>query len=412
MRVTPLLAVVAAAGCGVSVDEGITESELANNATMPNSLGAASTFSTAGAIDLDSMFFEPLGTNGRHCGTCHDPAQGWSLSAAGARERYLRTKGRDPLFRGNDGASSPDADMAKPSDRWSAFSLLRSRGVFRVGIGVPADAEFELVVIDDPYDFATASELSLFRRPLPAANLTLTSTVMWDGRHTGADVHAALLEQANAASIGHAQAEAPISVEEETQIVDFESSLFSAQLELAGMRLDLGAAGGPEALASQPLVAAPFDLYAAWATSADPQQQAIARGQELFNTKTRPGGGACRGCHSAGNVGSNINGSFFDVGISKSNVEDGKLPVYWFRNKLTNEVRRTTDPGRALITGKWTDMDRFKVPQLRSLASRAPYFHDGSAKTLRDLVLFYERSLGFVFTPAERDDLVAFLGAL
>lgn len=178
------------------------------------------------------------------------------------------------------------------------------------------------------------------------------------------------------------------------------------------MRLDSGAAGGPEALASQPLIAGPFDLYAAWATSADPQQQAIARGQELFNTKTRPGGGACRGCHSAANVGSNINGSFFDVGVSRSNVEDPKLPVYWFRNKLTNEVRRTTDPGRALITGKWADMDRFKVPQLRSLASRAPYFHDGSAATLRDLVLFYERSLGFVFTPAERDDLVAFLGAL
>lgn len=231
MRVTPLLAVVAAAGCGLSEDgvERTVESELANNAAMPNPLGAASTFSTAGAIDLDSMFFEPLGTNGRHCGTCHDPAQGWSLSAAGARERYLRTKGRDPLFRGNDGASSPDADMARPSDRWAAFSLLRTRGVFRVGVGIPADAEFELAVIDDPYDFATASELSLFRRPLPAANLTLISTVMWDGRHTGADTHAALLEQANAASVGHAQAEAPITVDEENQIVDFESSLFSAQ---------------------------------------------------------------------------------------------------------------------------------------------------------------------------------------
>jgi cytochrome c peroxidase len=86
--------------------------------------------------------------------------------------------------------------------------------------------------------------------------------------------------------------------------------------------------------------------------------------------------------------------------------------VYWFKNLATGEVRRTTDPGRALITGKWNDMDRFKVPQLRSLASRAPYFHDGSAATLRDVVRFYERSLGFVYTAQERDDLVAFLSAL
>ena len=51
---------------------------------------------------------------------------------------------------------------------------------------VPANAEFELVAVDDPYNFASAAELSLFRRPLPTTNLKFLSTVMWDGRETRA----------------------------------------------------------------------------------------------------------------------------------------------------------------------------------------------------------------------------------
>ena len=57
-------------------------------------------------------------------------------------------------------------------------------------------------------------------------------------------------------------------------------------------------------------------------------------------------------------------------------------------------------------------MGRFKVPSLRGLAARAPYFHGGSARTLSDVVAFYKASLGFVFTDDETADLQAFLGAL
>ena len=52
----------------------------------------------------------------------------------------------------------------------------------RVGIGIPAGAEFTLVDVDDPYGYASASELSLFRRPLPSTNLAFLTGVMWDGR--------------------------------------------------------------------------------------------------------------------------------------------------------------------------------------------------------------------------------------
>jgi cytochrome c peroxidase len=57
-------------------------------------------------------------------------------------------------------------------------------------------------------------------------------------------------------------------------------------------------------------------------------------------------------------------------------------------------------------------MDRFKVPSLRGISARAPYFHNGIAATLEEVVEHYEVALGFVFTPQQEEDLVAFLKAL
>jgi cytochrome c peroxidase len=75
-------------------------------------------------------------------------------------------------------------------------------------------------------------------------------------------------------------------------------------------------------------------------------------------------------------------------------------------------VIQTTDPGRALITGKWSDIGKVKGPILRGLAARAPYFHNGSAATLLDAVEFYNRRFGIGFTTQDKADLVAFLNAL
>ena len=74
--------------------------------------------------------------------------------------------------------------------------------------------------------------------------------------------------------------------------------------------------------------------------------------------------------------------------------------------------RDTTDPGRALRSGRWSDMDRFKTPSLRGLAARAPYFHNGIAANLTEAVRHYEVALDFEYTDQERADLVAFLEAL
>ena len=73
---------------------------------------------------------------------------------------------------------------------------------------------------------------------------------------------------------------------------------------------------------------------------------------------------------------------------------------------------KTTDPGRAMVTGKMTNIGAFKPPILRDLAVRAPFFHNGSAETLDDVVNFYNARFTIGLTPQQHDDLVAFLRSL
>ena len=56
---------------------------------------------------------------------------------------------------------------------------------------------------------------------------------------------------------------------------------------------------------------------------------------------------------------------------------------------MTGATLEVTDPGKAMLSGKWTDIGKTKGPMLRGLAGRAPYFHNGSAKDLTTVVNFY-----------------------
>jgi cytochrome c peroxidase len=435
--------------------------EPASNALRtPDPSGTLASVSTRGTVlDRDNPFFESLGTNSRACVTCHVPSEDWSISAADVRRRFDLTAGRDPLFRTVDGSNSPNADISTPAARRRAYSMLLSKGVIRVGIGMPTNAEFELVRSEDPYAFASAAELSLFRRPLPSTNLGFLNTVMWDGRETLQQLsptstpeqnHAALRfdlsDQANGATRGHAQAARDLTDAERRQIVDFETALFTAQVvdDSAGSLRVRGAAGGPGHLAEQPffvgindLVASgaavvPPDpgatLFSAWASPRySPEQQAIARGETLFNSRpitiTGVAGlndalglptirGTCTTCHNTPNVGNHSTAAPLNIGIADASRRTPDLPLYTLRNKATGELRQTTDPGRALITGKWSDVGKFKGPVLRGLAARAPYFHNGSAATLRDVVDFYNTRFSIGLRARERADLIAFLEAL
>lgn len=391
-----------------------------------NSAGYSTTISTApqGRLDLTNPFFQNLGTNDRRCVSCHLPTAGWTITPQQLGVVFALTSGgkyNDGLalgavFRPNDGTNSPNADVSTLSARRNAYSMLLTRGTIRVGLPMPESSEFDLIAVDDPYHFASANELSMFRRPLPATNLTQIATVMWDGRVTGATIDEALGDQSNGATMGHAQALEPLTAEQRAEIVGFESKLVSAQefTVKAGKVTAENARGGAEALATQEFVASRFNLFDAWAASSVAKRQAVFRGQELFNTRIRVGttAGTCRACHSGENSGTNKNGSFFNVGTSDGARREADQPLYTFQNRTTLVTITSTDPGRALITGKWADMNKFKVPSMRGLASRAPYFHGGSSKTLLDLVKFYEDSLKFEFTAAEEADLVAFMEAL
>ena len=397
----------------------------------PNSSGIAQTLVAGGEFaPRDEPFFDRLGTNGRTCVTCHASNQGWSLEPADVQRVFAATGGRHPLFRPVDGATSPLADVSTVTARRQAYALLLERGVIRVGLPVPSNADFDLVGVDDPYEFASDTELSLFRRPLPSTNLAFLSSVMWDGRETpgGRSIAADLTMQANDATVGHAQA-TPIDQATRQQIVAFEMRLTTAQIFARGVgRLDAdGAAGGPRALAAQRYwpninsrfdsrpITAPFTIFDEWTTAVGRRsaaRQAVARGQLLFNERQHQTRLMCAGCHNTPNVGSNSTAAFFDVGVTRAERRAPDVPLYTFRCRADGRTIETTDPGRALITGSCADMNRFKVPSLRGLASRAPYFHDGSAATLEAVIDNYEDRFGFVLTGTDKADLVAFLSSL
>jgi cytochrome c peroxidase len=100
------------------------------------------------------------------------------------------------------------------------------------------------------------------------------------------------------------------------------------------------------------------------------------------------------------------------VGDLNSPLDVSYLPLITLQNKTTHEIKTTTDPGRALITGRWKDVCRLKGRILRGLASRAKYCHNGSANSLDDAVEFYDKRFNIGLTPREKMDLVAFLSAL
>src|SRR5262249_15395179 len=156
-------------------------------------------------------------------------------------------------FRLVDGATCPSDDVSSIGAKHRAYSLLLSKGLIRIGLPIPATAQFRIAAVDDPYNCntnpvtgltsPTAGFVSIYRRPLPATNLGFLSTIMWDGREP------TLQQQAVDATLGHAQATIPPTAAQQQQIVNFESGIFTAQLfdnNAKFLNAD-GATGGPVA---------------------------------------------------------------------------------------------------------------------------------------------------------------------
>ena len=200
-----------------------------------NGQGISRTITTKGTFELNTLnnpFFRPLGTNGRTCATCHPTSQGMTISPDYASQVFDATQGLDPLFAAVDGANNPDADMSTPEARRSNCSMLLTKGLIRIGLALPANCEFTLEAVDDPYHYAGAREISCFRRPLPSTNLRFLATVMWDGRErpAGSSVTDALKSQIKDAVSGHMQGIVPPTDTEISQILDFETHLYTTQI--------------------------------------------------------------------------------------------------------------------------------------------------------------------------------------
>ena len=79
---------------------------------------------------------------------------------------------------------------------------------------------------------------------------------------------------------------------------------------------------------------------------------------------------------------------------------------------LKGQTFQVTDLGVAMITGKCEDIGKTKVPVLRGLPGRSPYFHNGSALEIENLINFYDQRFNIGLTDQEKSDLAAFLESL
>jgi hypothetical protein len=314
--------------------------------------------------------------------------------------------------------------------------------------------------------------VSVYRRPRMAANLKYvvsggTPIVLKTGMlsdvdpETGKPVsmnfmadarEASLKTQAMNAIMGHEQARTPPSRQQIEKIVEFESQVYVAQAAHIF--------GGPLAVASGPPglgVAAlrdhragvlgdndydpVFGDFKAWKGS-DYYRSSVARGADIFMYRQfwlrdaahinsiglgNPIKRTCATCHNSQMTGQDLSAGWVDVGTANyptwtepaTWAESSELPVFKITcskdadpHPYLGRVIYSTDPGRALISGRCADVGSIVMQQLRGLAARAPYFANGSAKSLREVVDFYDRRFDMKLSDEEKEDLVNFLGAL
>jgi cytochrome c peroxidase len=163
---------------------------------------------------------------------------------------------------------------------------------------------------------------------------------------------------------------------------------------------------------------APIDRFIAGDTKAI--SASAQRGWELFNGKAR-----CNTCH--GHVGALplfTDELYHNIGVAAKEVSFGDLAQKVQQNpKQLDQLTHApgvNQLGRFLVTKEQKDIGAFKTTHLRNVAKTAPYMHDGSEKSLADVIEFYDKGGNpnpwldggmrpLALTAAEKADLVALL---
>lgn len=329
---------------------------------------------------------------------------------------------------------------------------------------------------DTHYGLKSSSpSISVYRRPRPVANLKylvamgfaydpkqgmplqldpetrqpVSGNLMADSRAT------TLRTQMADAAATHLEMLGDLSAEQRKQIEDFMLAVYSAQTRATGgLPLDsLGARGGPKTL----LESSPGQLgsigipvwgkeFGAWEKiSADDQTrlapdqhdllESIARGARVFRDRTflitdsaginspigfgNPVRNSCVFCHNMAQMGNDVAPGQVDLGTTTLPFADPAPHLPLFRitclaapHPHYGREIYTSDPGYALTTGRCADVGKITLQSLRGLSARAPYFSNGSARTLRDVVDYYDRRYSIGYTEQEKQDLVNLMKAL
>ncbi len=234
-----------------------------------------------------------------------------------------------------------------------------------------------------------------------------------------------LRSQAISAALGHEEASTSPNEKQLLEIVDFESQIYAAQS--ADKR------GGVLTDVDSPLVLGPANLlegkfgslegdaprmpkaFERWRDSESVPNEfierdfrkAVTRGSAIFYGKQFRASGAvrtCASCHAS--VSRN-------AGWTSAPRQPKTKPLPLFRiTCASGRVVELHDPGRALISGKCADTGAIVMQQFRGLTARAPYFANGSAATLADVVEFYDARFKLGLTAQEKSDLALFLSVL
>jgi cytochrome c peroxidase len=380
-------------------------------AVRPNFMLGQKEFTNA----LSTIFPKTIKTNGRSCATCHFPSAGFTMSPAGVQALFASNP-NDPLFTAQMADAGPDVTGDEIHQR------VMTQALIRVNMGNPW---YDPKLGDDPYN---PKALAFWRAVPTAINSGLANAmtyknpvtgkmdkgaVMWDLREPSIE------HQAVDASRGHAQATGPFPATLGNDIAEFERKGAAVPASLYGARLMKPRMDPRHMDPADPFFGTPvFDpatvknVY--FRTVNITPGTAEWRGMLAFvGTPQHP---HCIVCHNMPET--LAGGTVMNRDAHVSETQDASFPVVHLRlkDKMGNWHNcDTKDPGVAVTTGRYEDLNTFKVPQLRGIKSFGRYFHDNRALDLHAAVDHYHQNFKEIFDDLkgkDRNDIVAFLNAL